>query len=49
MKLALERAGLELDQRLIWQGKNVRGFGDTERSELGRTAVRELLGQDFRA
>ncbi|MEO1017258.1 MAG: LacI family DNA-binding transcriptional regulator [Pseudomonadota bacterium] len=48
LKSALERVGLEIDERLIWQGTNVRGFGDAEGAELGRVAIRELLSEDVR-
>ncbi len=48
LRSALKRAGLEVDQRLIWQGANVRGFGDAEGAELGRVAVRELLSGEVR-
>lgn len=42
-KLALERAGLDVDPDLIWQGSSISAFGDVEGAELGRSGARTLL------
>ena len=42
---ALTSAGLGMNERHVWARSIVPGFGDTEGSEVGRIAVRELLMQ----
>ncbi|WP_157505465.1 LacI family DNA-binding transcriptional regulator [Geminicoccus roseus] len=48
IKTALARAGIPFDPSLVWQGRGISGFGDTEGSQLGRVAIRELLSRDDR-
>jgi DNA-binding LacI/PurR family transcriptional regulator len=46
LRTAMARAGLTLEDEMIWQGGGVSGFGDTDSAELGRIGVRELLSRD---
>lgn len=42
-KHALEEAGIEYDEALVWQGASDIDFGDAETMEMGRRGARELL------
>jgi DNA-binding LacI/PurR family transcriptional regulator len=44
-RLALATAGIQADERLIWQRDLPQVVGDGEGLEIGRTAVRELMVQ----
>ena len=46
MRSELRKAGLGLDDDLIWLGPDAVGFGDSQAAELGRTGIRELLTLD---
>lgn len=46
MRQELEKAGLKLDEELIWLAPNAAGFGDSQAAKLGRTGIRELLTLD---
>ncbi len=43
---ALGHAGIQVEERLIWEKPLASGFGDTEGIELGRQGVNELLSRD---
>ena len=47
MRSELEKAGLTVDEELIWLGPSAAGFGDSQAAELGRTGIRELLTLDY--
>jgi DNA-binding LacI/PurR family transcriptional regulator len=46
MQTELERAGIALDAELLWLGREMTNFGDSEGAELGRAAIRELMTLD---
>lgn len=46
LRAEMDRAGLALDQDLLWLGRTATGFGDSQAAELGRSAIRELLTLD---
>lgn len=46
MRLEMEKAGLDLDDDLIWLAPNASGFGDSQAAELGRAGICELLALD---
>ncbi len=48
LKSAFTRSGLTFNESLVWESKDAHGFGDTQGSELGRTAIRDLLSRDPR-
>ena len=46
MRNEIAKAGLVVDEDLIWTGPSVAGFGDSQAAELGRTGIQELLTLD---
>lgn len=46
MRSAIEKAGLEFHEELVWLAPEVVGFGDSQAAELGRTGIRELMTMD---
>lgn len=45
-RTAHARAGLPLDENLVWHGGGFASFGDMEGAEFGRIGVRELLSRE---
>ncbi|WP_045392412.1 LacI family DNA-binding transcriptional regulator [Falsirhodobacter sp. alg1] len=43
LRAELAKVGVELDDELLWLGRNASGFGDSQAAELGRSAIRELM------
>lgn len=46
MRSELERAGIALDDELLWLGRVAKNFGDSEAAELGRRGIRDLMTLD---
>lgn len=46
MRSEMKRAGLEIDESLIWLAPDAAGFGDSQAADLGRTGIRELMTLD---
>ncbi len=46
MRQEMEKAGLRIDDDLIWLAPNAVDFGDSHAAELGRIGIRELLTLD---
>lgn len=46
MRSELAKAGIVLEDQLVWLGPNVAGFGDAKATELGRIGIRDLLTLD---
>ena len=44
--LVVQKAGLRIDDDLIWLAPNAVDFGDSHAAELGRIGIRELLTLD---
>lgn len=43
---AIELAGVDPSDAIVWPGATAEAFGDVEAAELGRTAARDLLSSD---
>lgn len=46
MRAELAKAGIPINEELIWLGPYAVGFGDSQAAELGRSGMRELLTLD---